>query len=242
MFDPNSGFMYAVVAAVIVFVIAESVYFLVRAVRRGKELGVTKEVMKSTAVSSAIFTVAPAIAILIGVITLSKSLGLPLPWLRLTVIGALTYEVTAAETAASAIGESLSHLITDARAFSTIAWVMTIGIIIGLFLLVFFAEKLENGLLRIKTKDEKWGNIFLASLFLGMISAFLGSVFSKIRTGLSGWIPVFVMLSSAIIMLVCGAVQKKTGARWLSDYALPISLLGAMALAIPITSLVSALA
>jgi hypothetical protein len=32
--------------------------------------------------------------ILIGVIALSKSLGFPLPWLRLSVIGALTYETT----------------------------------------------------------------------------------------------------------------------------------------------------
>ena len=42
--------------------------------------------------SSAVFTIAPAVAILLGVITLSKALGLPLPWLRLSVVGALTYD------------------------------------------------------------------------------------------------------------------------------------------------------
>jgi len=100
----------------------------------------------------------------------------------------------------------------------------------------------ENGIMKIKAKDEKWGEIFMASLFLGMISAFLGSIFADIRSGLVGWIPVFVMIVSAILMAVCGIIQKKTGARWLSDYALPISLLGGMALSIPITSVVTAIA
>ena len=53
-------------------------------------------VLKKTVGSSAVFTVAPAVAILLGVIALSRALGFPLPWLRLSVIGALTYETTAA--------------------------------------------------------------------------------------------------------------------------------------------------
>ena len=241
-FNPNSGFMYAIVAIVVAFVIAESVYFLIRAVKRGKQIGMSGEKIKSIIASSAVFTVAPAVAILLGVVALSKSLGFPLPWLRLSVIGALTYETAAAKTAAEAVGESISNLITNASNFSAIAWVMTIGIIIGLILVLFFCEKVENGIMKIKAKDEKWGEIFMASLFLGMISAFLGSIFADIRSGLVGWIPVFVMIVSAILMAVCGIIQKKTGARWLSDYALPISLLGGMALSIPITNFVTAIA
>ena len=241
-FSPNSGFMYAIVAIVVAFVIVESIYFLIRAIKRGKELGMSKEKLKSTAISAGIFTIAPAIAILLGVIALSRSLGFPFPWLRLSVIGAITYETAAAKTASEAVGESLSNLITNATNFTAIAWVMTIGIIIGLVLVLFFAQKLENGLIKIKARDQRWGEIFMASLFLGMISAFLGSVFADIRSGLVGWIPVFVLIVSAILMLICGLIQKKTGARWIIDYALPISLLGGMALSIPITNLVNSLA
>ena len=46
MFDPNSGFMYLIVAIVILFVIAQSVYFLVRAWRRAKEIGMDTRVLK----------------------------------------------------------------------------------------------------------------------------------------------------------------------------------------------------
>lgn len=241
-FNPNATFMYCIVAVVIVFVIAESVFFFVRAWKRAAALNMDRRRLKKIVASTALYTVAPAVAILLGVIALSKALGLPLPWLRLSVIGALTYETTAAETAARAFGTNISQIITDARTYAGIAWVMTIGIMPSVILLPIMGKRVEKGLVRIKSKDEKWGEIFMSALFLGMISAFLGVVFATIREGLTGWVPVFVMIASALIMLVCGLLVKKCRARWLQDFALPISMLGAMALSIPITRLVESIA
>ena len=241
-FNPNATFMYCIVAVVIVFVIAESVFFFVRAWKRAAALNMDRRRLKKIVASTALYTVAPAVAILLGVIALSKALGLPLPWLRLSVIGALTYETTAAETAARAFGTNISPIITDARTYAGIAWVMTMGIMPSVILLPIMGKRVEKGLVRIKSKDEKWGEIFMSALFLGMISAFLGVVFATIREGLIGWVPVFVMIASALIMLVCGLLVKKCRARWLQDFALPISMLGAMALSIPITRLVESIA
>ena len=237
-FNVNSGFMYGIVAVVIAFGMLQSVVFFVKAWKRGKAIGMDVKVMKKAAGSAAVFTIAPAVAILLGVIALSKSLGFPLPWLRLSVIGALTYETTAAASAAAAVGVTLGTQITDAKIFSTIAWVMTLGIVPGLVLVPAFGKKIEDGLIKIKTKDQHWGEIFVAGLFLGMISAFLGVVFAHVSEGLEGWIPVFVMLASALLMLLCGLIRKVFNAKWIEEYALPISLLGGMALSIPITSLV----
>ena len=36
-----------------------------------------------------------------------------------------------------------------------------------------------------------------------------------------GWIPVFVMFASALLMLICGLVRKLFNAKWIEDYALP---------------------
>jgi len=41
---------------------------------------------------------------------------------------------------------------------------------------------------------------------------------------------------SAVIMAICGAITLKFKIRWFNDYALPISLVGGMASAIPITN------
>ena len=242
MFDPNNAFMYCLVAVVIVFVIAMSLRFIVLAWRRARKLGLSSQLLRRTAVSAAVFTVVPAISILLGVIALSKALGFPLPWLRLSVIGALTYETPAAAAAAQSAGTDLSRLITDPETFSTIAWVMTLGIIPGPVLVPTIGKKIENGVMRIRQKDEKWGSLFMTALFLGMISAFLGMIFATVSEGLRGWIPCFVMIASALIMCVCAVFVKLLHWKWMEDYALPISMLGGMALSIPITNLVNMIA
>ncbi len=238
-FNINSGILYAVAAIVILFVLAQSVFFLIRSYRHGKEIGMDVKVLKKTIVSSAIFTIAPAFSILLGVITLSKFLGIPLPWIRMSVIGALTYELPAATSTANALGVSLSEPLQNARDYSAIAWVMTLGIMPSIILPQLFMKKIQGGVLKIKNKDTKWGDIFMTSLFLGMISAFLGMVFADVRSGLAGFIPMFVMLVSALLMAVCGVLIKKCHLKWLETYAISISMIGAMVFACIITKIIT---
>lgn len=238
-FHVNSGFLYAVTTIVVIFVLAQSAFFLIKAARRARQLGITSATIRKTVASSALFTVAPAVAILLGVITLSKFMGLPFPWLRLSVLGALTYELPAATSTATAMNLSLSQPISDARAFGAIAWVMTLGIIPGIFLVLFGLKKIQGGVMSIKNKDPKWGNIFMDSMFLGMISAFVGMLFADIRLGVPGLIPIVVAVISAAIMGVCGLLIKVCKIKWLEQYALPISMLGAMAASIPVTWLMA---
>lgn len=234
-FNPNSGFLYAIAAIVILFVIAQSVFFLVRAYRRAVVLQMDMKEIRKIIISTAVFTIAPAVSILLGVVTLSKFLGLPLPWLRLSVVGAITYELPAATSTATALGISLSDTVTDPNVYSAIAWVMTLGIMPSIILVPLLIKKIQKGLVSMKNKDSKWSDIFSTALFLGMISAFLGMVFADIRNGLAGWIPIFVLLFSALLMGICGLLVKKCHVKWLENYALPISMLGAMAFACVIT-------
>lgn len=233
--------LYIMVAVLIAVVLAQSVYFLVKAYHRAVQIGMDKGRLKKTMVSAALFTIAPAISILVGVVALSKSLGLPLPWLRLSIIGSLSYETIAAGNTLNELGLSVSDKVSDASAFVTIAWVMTLGIIIGLVLTPLLSKKIQGGMKKLENMDKKWSEIFSNAMFLGMISAFLGYVFWDFSSVFSGktsaLIPVLVMLSSAVLMLICGALTKLLKARWITDYALPISLVGGMAMAIPITNL-----
>jgi len=238
MFHPNSGFLYLIAAVVIVFVLAQSSFFLIRSYRRAKTIGMDMSQVKKTIVSTAIFTIAPAVSILLGIVTLSKFLGLPLPWIRLSVVGAITYELPAATSTAKALGISLSDMITDPKVYSAIAWVMTLGIMPSIVLVPILLKKIQGGLVSMKSKDRKWGELFITAMFLGMISAFLGMVFSDIREGLTGFIPIFVLLCSAVLMGVCGFLVKVCKIKWLENYALPISMLGAMAFAVLITPLI----
>ena len=239
-FSVNHPILFVIVGLIIAVVMAQSVFFLVKALKRAKELGIKKEVIKKTITSSAVFTIAPAIAVLVGVVALSKSLGIAVPWLRLSVIGSITYETVAAGNALEAAGMSAGSNITDSAVFVSIIWVMTVGIAAGLVLVPFVTKKIQSGMSNIGMKDKKWGEIFNNAMFLGMISAFLGYVFCDVslvfKGDTSGLIPVCVMFVSAVVMAICGILATKLKLRWLTDYALPMSLVGGMAAAIPITA------
>jgi hypothetical protein len=235
-FSVNHPIIFIIVAVVVATVLGQSIFFLVRALRRAKELGIEKSTVKKTVSSSAIFTIAPAVAILVGVVVLSKSLGVALPWLRLSVIGSLSYEVIAAQNAMEPLGQDMSGLVTDPSVFVTVLWVMTLSIALGLILVPFLTKKVQSGVSKIGMKDKKWGEIFSNAMFLGMISAFLGYVFcdvTYIADGhLQGLTPVCVMVVSAVVMAILGILSTKLKIRWMTDYALPISLVCGMASAL----------
>ncbi len=243
-FSVNSPILFIMVGVIIAAVLGQSIFFLVKAWRRGKELGMDAKKLKKIAVSAAIFTIAPAVAIVISIMALSKDLGLPLPWLRLSVVGSLSYEAIAANNAANAMGVTLGAGNSfTASQYVTIALVMTLSIMVGIWLVPLIAKKMQNGMVNLEKRDKKWSDIFQSALFIGMISAFVGFIFcdfSSVFSGdLSGLIPVFVMLVSALVMCVAGILVKKIKAAWIADYALPISLVLGMASAIPLTAWLS---
>lgn len=240
-FSVNHPLIFLFVGVIVLAVLLQSVYFLVRAYRRAKEIGMDTKKLKKVITTSAIFTIAPAIAIVISVITLSHDLGIALPWLRLSVVGSLSYETIAATNAESAMGLVFGQVTSlTAQQYVTIAFVMTISIMVGIWLAPLVGRRLQKGMLTLEKRDKKWGDVFTNAMFIGMISAFIGYVFcdfAGVFTGLTaGLIPVLVMLVSAVVMAVIGLLSKKLKQRWLTDYALPISLVLGMASAIPLTA------
>ncbi len=242
-FDVNAPILFVLVAVIIAVVMAQSVFFLIKAWKRGKEIGMDKKKLRRIATTAAVFTIAPAVAIVISVIALAKDLGIALPWLRLSVIGSLSYEAIAANNAMNAMGLTLGATSLNATQYVTIAFVMTISIMVGIWLVPVLCKKMQTGMVNLEKRDKKWADIFSAAMFIGMISAFVGFVFCDVsdvfKGDMTGLIPVFVMLISAVVMALAGILVKVVKASWISDYALPISLLVGMASAIPITSWLS---
>ena len=248
-FHVNHPILFLLAGVLILAVLGQSVYFLVKAMKRSKEIGMDQTKIRKTIKTAAIFTVAPAVSIVISVITLSKSLGIPLPWLRLSVVGSLSYEAIAASNALSSMGLELGKVdALTAQQYVNITLVMTISIMVGIWLVPVIGKKLLGGMSKLESKDKKWAEIFQNAMFIGMIAAFLGYVFCDISrlwapvegySPTSGLIPVAVMVAAALVMVVLGLLMRKPKLKWLGDYALPISLILGMASAIPITAWLS---
>ena len=270
-FSVNHPLLFVMVGILVAVVLAQSVFFLVKALRRSRQLGMDQTKIKKTIRSAAIFTIAPAVAIVVSVAILSKKLGLALPWMRLSVVGSMSYETIAANNALAAMGQSLgSNAPLTGQQFLNILLVMTVSIMVGIWLVPAIGKKLQNGMSSLANRDAKWADIFQNALFIGMISAFLGFVFCDVSRlwrhdgsgyvietetvfneigqkveqnvayrSTSGLVPVFVMLVSALVMVLCGLLMRKPKLKWLSEYAMPISLVAGMAAAIPLSAWLS---
>ena len=208
--------------------------------------------MKRTITASATFAVLPSVGILLGVIALSGSLGTPLPWLRLSVIGALHYETQVAQGAAEAIGLSgLSAAEMTAEAFTTIALVMSLCIMWGMVFSIFFNKKYLKRLG--SPKSEKtggaagFGDTAMTAMFIGLVSAYIGSYIGGFISGGSGgllgfggsWLPLAVVLVSGAVMAVFIWLAEKKKAAWVESFSIAGSMIIAMAAAVIINGFVS---
>ena len=234
----NSLPVYLLCGAIVLFVLAMSIFFMVRAWRAGIAIGMDKTKLRRAVTSSVTFTLLPSISILLGVIALSGSLGIPLPWLRLSVIGALHYETSVADIAARAIGLSgLNISEMTATAYTTIALVMAAGIIWGMVLTIFF-NKAYLGRLRTPKKASSgkgFGDVAMTAMFIGLVAAYVGSYVGTF-TSTGNFMPLVVLAVSGGAMAVFTYFSEKKGQVWLDNFSVAGSMLFGMAAAVLVNS------
>ena len=248
----NSPVMYLICGVIVLFVAIVCVIFMVRAYRAGLAIGMDRTKMKRTITASATFAVLPSVGILLGVIALSGSLGTPLPWLRLSVIGALHYETQVAQGAAEAIGLSgLSAAEMTAEASTTIALVMSLCIMWGMVFSIFFNKKYLKRLSNPKSAKTGgaagFGDTAMTAMFIGLVSAYIGSYIGGFISGGYGgllgfggsWLPLAVVLVSGAVMAVFIWLAEKKKAAWVERFSIAGSMITAMAAAVIINGFVS---
>lgn len=260
-FNNGSIGLYLIAGAVILFVLIQSIFFLVKAWKQGKKLGLDKSKLRNAVTSSALFTIPSALSVLATVIALAPSLGLVIPWVRLSVIGNLMYETTAAEAAMEAFGHEggISHAVTDPTVYAGIAWVMTLGICFALVLLPFLAKPLHKKFMAASNKEQKadiakdeadagkkkrtigeFINKFATpAIFIGLIGAFVaraiagqGSTKNPEPLDGAGVLSVCTLAVAVIFSILLEVIVKKLKLTWLEPFVMPIGMIVAMVAAI----------
>ncbi len=261
-FNNSSLGLYLIAGAVILFVLVQSVFFLVKAWKQGKKLGLSKSKLRNAVTSSALFTVPSALSVLATVIALAPALGLVIPWVRLSVLGNLMYETTAAEAAMEAFGHQggMAVPVTDPEVYAGVAWVMTLGICFSLVLLPFLAKPLHKKFLAAgkkdaepaeqaaetpstETKKKKRGlggfiNSFATpAIFIGLIGAFIARAIiggGKPETfgDGAGVLSIITLVVAVVFSIALEILAKKLKLTWLEPFVMPIGMIVAMVAAI----------
>lgn len=239
----NSPAMYLITGTIVLFVAGLCVVFMIRAWKAGQAIGMDRKLLKKTITASATFSVLPSTAILLGVIALSGTLGIPLPWLRLSVVGALHYEASVADIAAR--GAGMNGLNADQltlEAFTSIAFVMTVGIIWGMALMLTLGKSYCNRITRSNKKaagGRSFADVAMTAMFVGLISAYLGSYIAQMVQVKGGGLvftgnvlPLVTAGFSALAMAGMNylVVKKKQG--WVENFSIAGSMLIGMTAAV----------
>ncbi len=238
----NSAPMFLLGGIVILFVVALSIVFLVKSYRAGVALGMEKKALKKAVTASATFTFLPSVSILLGVIALAGSLGVPLPWVRLSVIGALHYEGTAADVASRAAGMSgLNAAELTGDTFVTISLLMTVGIMWSVIMCIIFCKWYSKKLAGktektdadapAKPKRKGFGDVMFIAMFIGLVSAYIGS-YVGVFTSSGDYMPVTVAVVAGAVMALCEYITKKLHQEWLESFSMALSMLVGMSAAV----------
>ena len=211
--------LYIIGAILISYVLFESVVIYRKAYKRGLELGMTKTQLNETTRSSAIFSIVPSLPILIGLVTMIPLFGnVVIPWIRLSVIGSVSYETYAASQIKQAAG--VASLTENLQVYSTAIWTMTLSILSGMIILIFFYKQYTNKLEAIKIKNPRWSELLIAALFMGLV----GTIGAQQIT--MGGYNALALLISIAIMAVLALISRKF--KWMEEFALPVSMLGTL--------------
>lgn len=233
--------IYVIGGIIAATIIAMSVFFILKSVKRAKKIGMDMSKIKKAISSSAIFSIVPSIPIVVGIGIMMTGLGLAIPWIRLTVIGALQYELIAYDQANKALlGTGVSQEVIVATAVT----VMTLSILSGPLFNAIGYKKYQTKLADLQKKNKKLMDTITGALLGGLLAGMLSSIMvtgifsiNKPSTDAStnittyGEITLITLAASLLIMGICGVLIKVCKQKWLENYALPITILGALGIA-----------
>ncbi len=238
----NSQFLAILGGMVFIFLLLQSSLFLRKAWNRGIESGMDKAKLKGAMRQSMVFSIVPSIPILISLVAMAPVLGIYFPWIRLSIIGSAVYELIAADVGAKSMGVSgLGGEGYTAAVFANSMWIMTLGIVWGLVVVLFFLNRIQGIISKAKDRDASWIPILIAALFAGMLSVFLGDTIAAslvaMLPGSTGPVGLGlpVLLISAGAMVIFGLLINRFKINWLRDFALSFSMIIAMASAVLIS-------
>ncbi|PMB83778.1 DUF5058 domain-containing protein [Dolosicoccus paucivorans] len=230
----NSKPLYFLVGISLAIIFGICIFFCKRAITRARELNITQDKINSVIRSSVIFSIVPSISIIIGLITLAPILGVPWSWFRLSVVGSLPYELTAADLSVKGAGfEGFDDFLLHGtpKVIGAIMFVMSISIMAGMVFNIFALKRVHTGVLKAGEQDTPFVDLALSVLVIGMMSVFVPvqSVKSTIH--------LLTIIVSMLITVICTKLAEKYNITWLNDFTMSFALIGAMAASVIFTNM-----
>lgn len=212
----SAGLVFACMP-VIALCVVQSLVMMKRAYKAGLAMGLTNIQMNKSIRAGVITAVAPSCAIGVGVIALMAVLGGPYSWLRMSDIGALTYEMINIGLITESLGTAMNAI--DSNTFTCIVWVMAASTMFWQINVALLAPTYDKMLTKVTHGDSRILTFIILSCMI--------AIFSKIA------VPnlIHISLATAAVLIGVGSMSvmtviiKKFNMKWLKEWALPFAML-----------------
>lgn len=226
----NSLPMFFICALPIVVVFLSTIVSMAHALGEAKRIGMDRAKVKQVLTNSALVSILPTVPIIISMAALMPALGRFIPWFRLSVIGAATYETMAADIAIKNVGvlEGIGATVIPGHALNSVLWAMTIGCITSLIMTLFFLKAFDNGVSSGLQKGGKAGKIMLA-LTASAFPALLATQLVPFFFNLADPLKMITVIVGGVVGLLLETLAKVTKINLLREFSLPLGMVAAMA-------------
>ena len=221
----NSPAVWALAAICVLIVVAETVLFLRLALKTSKQglVNVSSQQCKKALRAGVVAAIGPALGVFVVMIGLISVLGGPMSWLRLSVIGGASTEMTAATVGVSIAGGDITSDSITMDQLSTAWWTMTINACGWLVVTLIFASRMEKLRNKIGGGDSRWMEFFSSAATLGIFGAFCSEyIVEGIRAAPIDMKTILACVCGGLAMAGILAVAKRIP--WLKEYAVGFSM------------------
>ena len=225
----NSPAIWIACAIPVLLIAVQAIIFVRRSLTTAKRMGITDHQINSAVRSSAIASFGPSVVVAIGALGLVLAMGGPISWLRLSFIGAVQYELTAATFGAQAAGATFDSM--TPVAFANGVWTMTICSVGWLLMTVLFAKKFDKMTHIVAGNSTK----VLSAVSVGAMLGCFGNLCAGRLVALDAG--TVAVITGFIVMCLMVSISKKYKKQWISDWSLTIAMVSGMLVTIPITML-----
>ncbi len=218
----NSPAIWALCAIGVLAVLCETLLFfrLARKTAKAGHVKLSPKQCNRALRSGIVSAIGPAFGVFIVMIGLIAVLGGPMSWMRLSVIGGATTELTAASVGVKALGGDLSEPLSMVQ-LSNAWWTMSINACGWLFVVWILGSRMEKVRTKIGGGDDRWMEIFSSAATLGIFGAFCSEYVVTAIQAVDVTV-VVAMIVSAIAMAVLMKISEKV--IWLKEYCLGLAM------------------
>ena len=202
-----SPILWAVTITAISLVLILATFYLVKAVKVSKEMGITQKQLKDAAKTSAIASIGPTMV------------GAPTAWMRLSVIGDITQELMAVGFATDAYGLTATAESITPEILQIAVFLMAIACIGYLTIPVFLAGKIE---VFVKKLGSKGGAGTTGIIAIAAVIGCYAYVDAPYLIALNAG--TVAMIVGFLAMLILQSIQVKFKQEWLNAWGMIIAM------------------